>query len=91
MKKMISILFILVFINCFAYPPLAILYSDLKGKNEREKKEEDDRNSCLLYILVKTNCINSLDQSLSEYDKKEKCGINNDFYISPCTAPVSSF
>ena len=91
MKKMISILFLLVFINCLAYPPLVILYDDLKGKEEREKKEDNDKKSCLLYILVKTNCINSLDQSLSEYDKKEKCGLNNDFYISPCTAPVSSF
>jgi flagellar basal body-associated protein FliL len=90
MKKKISILFLLVFINCLAYPPLAILYADLKGKEEREKKEEDDKNCCLLYILVKTNSINSLDQSLSEYDKKVKCGLNNDFYISPCTAPVNS-
>jgi hypothetical protein len=88
---LVQIAFHLVIINCFAYPPLAILYSDLKGKNERKKKEEDDINSCLLYILVKTNCINSLDQSLSEYDKKEKCGLNNDFYFSPCTAPANSF
>ncbi len=91
MKKTISILFLLVFTNCFVYSPLAILYADLKGKEERKRKEENDRTSCLLYILVKTNCINSLDQSLSEYDKKEKCGLNNDFYISPCTAPVNSF
>ena len=72
MKKMISILFLLVFTNCFVYPPLVILYDDLKGKEEREKKEEDDKNSFPLYILVKTNCINTLDQSLGENDNKEK-------------------
>lgn len=97
MRKKIAIVIelsiLLLFSNCFVYSPETILYYDSQSKNEKKRKEEGKRNSCLLYILVKTDCINSQNKSLSEYDRNIKCGINNysDYYVSPCTAPVNSF